>query len=142
MPIPAWREPSSAGRVAKAEIVVALVADLGDEDVGERMGLEQPADADVGLRVERRRVGGVEQRRGLQQRGRERGRLGEVEHVAGVHPAAADLDRLAAVSERRRMDDRVVEMGRAVRARGLVAVAVGVEEAEDRRDRRAARRHR
>ncbi len=76
-----------AGRVGEAPVVVALVADLGDEDVRERMGFGEPTDTDVGLGVQRRGVRWVEQRRGLEQGGGERRRLGEVKRVAGVHPA-------------------------------------------------------
>ena len=78
-------------------------------------------------------VGRVEPRGRLQQRGGERGRLGEVQRVAGVHPAAGDLDPLAGVRRGVGVDDRVVEVRRPVDRRGLVAVAVGGEEAEDRR---------
>jgi hypothetical protein len=75
--------------------VVDVASDLGDEQVLERVCLEQPAHADVGLGVERCPVPGIEPRRRLQQDGRIGGRLGEVDHVPGVHPTAGHVDPLA-----------------------------------------------
>ena len=74
--------------------MVALVADLGDVDPRRGMGGEQPADADVGLRAEPWRRRRIEAGRRLEHRRRERGRLREVDHVAGVHPAAGEVDRM------------------------------------------------
>jgi hypothetical protein len=92
--------------------VIALVADLADEQVRPRMSLDQPADANVRRRVERVRLGRIEARRGLQDRGGVRGRLRELDHVAGVHPPAGQIEVLTGVRARR--DLRVVQVRRAV----------------------------
>jgi hypothetical protein len=115
--------------------VVAGVAHLGDEGVGIRVGGQQPPDADVGLGLEQRSVGRVNPRGRLQRGCRVGGRLREVQHVAGVHPAAGDVDPSPAVGGCVGVDQRVIEMGRAMQQRWLVAVAVGIEVAEDRADR-------
>ena len=52
----------------------------------------QPAQAHVRLVRERRRRARRQAGACLEHRRRERGRLGEMEHVAGVHPAAVDVE--------------------------------------------------
>ena len=112
--------------------MVDFAGDLGDEQVGERMRLQQPADPDLGLVLDRRAVPGIEPRRRFQQRGREAGRLAEMDHVAGVHPAAGHVDVFAGVGSA--LDDSVVQVRGAVQGRRLVAVAITREEAQEQRD--------
>ena len=71
MPIPGRFELVVVGGVAEADVVVALVADLGDEHVRNGCAFEQPAHADVGLGVSSAAAFcGIEPRGGLEQGGR------------------------------------------------------------------------
>ena len=108
--------------------MVALIADLLNEEVRPRVGLDEPPDADVRRGVQRGRIAGIDPSRQLQERGRDRGGLGEMERVAGVHPAAGEVELLALVGTGG--DDRVVEVRGPVQRRGLTPVTVGGEEAQ------------
>jgi hypothetical protein len=98
------------------------------------MRLEEPADPDVGGAVQRSGVRRVDPRRQLQRRGCVCSRFREMDHVAGVHPAAGEVDVLPLV--RAGCDDGVMDVRRPVLGRGLVPVAVGREEAQQQRDQR------
>src|SRR3954468_2356092 len=123
--MPGMPESSSPAGSRKPVVVVALIADLRDEEAWPRVRLTQPADPDARSGVELRPVTRIEPRRGLEHRGRIRRRLGEMDHVAGVHPAAGEIEPPAV--ERSTLDGRVVEMRRAVEGR-LATVGVPREE--------------
>jgi hypothetical protein len=112
-------------------VVVALVPDLGDEELRAWVGRAQPPGPNRSRGVQLGAMARVDTGGGLQNRGGIGGGLREVDHVAGVHPAADEVEVPAVVGAA--LHRGVVEM-RGVVERGFPSVRVPREELEDRVD--------